>query len=139
MQANAVDQLANRYMSEGRLAEFEQALTSIDRSALSAPERETWWHLYGIEAFRTERDAEALRRFEEGLQHFPDSQPIRFSLGQQCIRLGQVDRAFELFKQCQFPDVSREFLLAQCRYAYLWDRYADGLTMLRPLLKAFMT
>jgi tetratricopeptide (TPR) repeat protein len=135
--ANRVEDLANQLMRKGRTKELEGQLRALDFPALSRPEQESWWHLFGIVAFSEGRDAEAFERFKEAHARYPKSAPIRFSLGQQYLRARDVNRAFELFRACRFPDISREFALTQARYAYLWDRYDDGFQFLRPFYDAY--
>jgi hypothetical protein len=134
---NRVDELANSLQREGRIADLERELERLDRSKLSQPELESWWHVYGIAAFRAGRQQEATSRFEEAYRLFPDSAQVRFSLGQQYVNDRQLDRGFELFRSCVFPQVSRAHVLAQVRYAYLWNRYDDGRLMLQPFFKAY--
>jgi hypothetical protein len=93
--------------------------------------------IYGITAFRAGRKQEATARFEEAYRRFPKAPHIRFSLGQQYVNARQIERGFELFRSCVFPEVSRAYVLAQVRYAYLWNRYDDGRVMLRPFFKAY--
>jgi hypothetical protein len=127
-----VEQLANDLHRAGRACELEGELQRLDYSSLSPNEQESWWHLYGICAFQARHDREALKRFAEAYAKFPDSPSIRFSLGQQYIRTDQPDRGFEFFRTCMFPGISKEFALAQARYAYLFSRYDDGFLFLRP-------
>lgn len=136
-QPNRVDELANSLQREGRINELERKLKEFDRSSLSRPEQESWLHLYGIVAFQEGHDTEALDRFKEAYKNFPDSAQIRFSLGQQYIRTKDIEKGFELFRACKFPEVSREYSLAQARYAYLWNRYNDGLLFIRPFFDAY--
>ena len=136
-QVNRIDELANTLQRDGRIRDLEQKLKELNQSSLSPAEQESWWHLYGIVAFREGRDTEALERFQEAYKKFPHSPQIRFSLGQQCIRLRALERGFELFKTCMFPEVPREYALAQARYAYIWNRYSDGLLFIRPFFDAY--
>lgn len=134
---NRVNELANSLQSEGRIGSLEQELEKLDSSKLSQAELESWWHIYGIAAFRAGRQQEATARFEEAYRRFPKSAHIKFSLGQQYVYAREIDRGFELFRSCVFPEVPRDYVLAQVRYAYLWNRYEDGRLMLRPFLKAY--
>ncbi len=134
---NRVDELANSLAREDRAGELEQKLKELDPASLSPAEQESWWHLYGIVAFREGRDTEALSRFEDAHQRFPGSALIKFSLGQQYIRAGAIDKGFGLFRTSLFPEVPREYSLAQARYAYLWNRYADGLLYIRPFFQEY--
>ena len=136
-QVNRVDELANTLQREGRIHELERELKELDRSSISPSEQESWWHLYGIVAFQEGRDADALDRFKEANEKFPDSAQIRFSLGQQYIRANAVEKGFELFRTCKFPEIPREYTLAQARYAYLFNRYIDGLLFIRPFFDAY--
>jgi hypothetical protein len=135
--ADRVQELANALQRDGRVKELEGELEKLDRASLSREEQQSWWHLYGITAFQAGRDAEAMSRFQEAYARFPGSAPIRFSLGQQYVRAKAVDQGFELFRTCRFPEVPREYALMQARYAYLWGRYEDGLTFLRPFFKFY--
>jgi len=134
---NRVERLANDLQRAGRAGELESELRRLDYSSLSPGEQEAWWHLYGICAFQTRSDQEALCRFTEAYAKFPDSSSIRFSLGQQYIRTGHADLGFDLFRNCAFPRISREFTMAQARYAYLFSRYEDGFLFLRPFFDAY--
>lgn len=134
---NRVEELANALHREGRVQELERQLEELDFSLLSPAEQETWRHFYGITAFQAGRDAEALERFQEAHEKFPDSAPIRFSLGQQHIRAGEIEKGFALFRTCRFPDIPHEYAFAQARYAYLLNRYNDGLSFIRPFYDAF--
>lgn len=136
-EANRVDNLANALQQQGRIVELESELLKLDSASLSHAEQESWWHLYGIVAFQEGRDAEALSRFQQAFEKFPGSAQIRFSLGQQYIRAKQIDKGFELFRTCPFPAVPREYALAEARYAYILDRYEDGLTFIRPFFDAY--
>lgn len=135
--SNRVDDLANALQQAGRIKDLEGELRNLDQSLLSPTEQESWWHIFGITAFQDGRDAEALERFREAYAKFPKSAQIRFSLGQQYIRAHDPDKAFELFRTCKFPEVPREYALAQARYAYIWGRYDDGLVFIRPFFDAY--
>ena len=136
-QSNRVDELANALEREGRAGELEHQLKKLNFPSLSPAEQESWWHLYGIVAFQEGRDAEALSRFKEGHKQFPESVLIRFSLGQQYLRSHDIENGFTLFKACRFPEIPREYALAQARYAYLWNRYDEGRQFISPFLKAY--
>jgi tetratricopeptide (TPR) repeat protein len=136
-QANRVEALANSLEREDRVGELEGELRKLDPGSLTATEKETWWHFYGITAFHDGREPEALDRFEEAHRRFPQSAPIRFSLGQQCIRTGKADRGFELFRSARFPSVSREYAFTEARYAYLFSRWQDGYFFLEPFYEIF--
>jgi hypothetical protein len=134
---NRVEDLADNLHKEGRAGELESELQKLDQSSLSDAEQQSWWHLYGITAFQRGDDGEALKRFLEGYERFPHSPQIRFSLGQQYERGGDIERAFSLFSGGRFPELPREFVLAQARYAYLWDRYENGRDFIRPFFEAY--
>jgi len=136
-QSNRVMELANALDREGRAGDLEGELKKLNFPSLSPAEQESWWHLYGIVAFQKGRDEEALGRFKEGYERFPKSALIRFSLGQQYIRLRDIETGFALFRECKFPEIPREYALAQARYAYLWNRYDEGRQFISPFLKAY--
>jgi len=134
---NCVDELANTWQREGRIGNLERELEKLYKLNLSQAELESWWHLYGIAAFQAGREQEATARFEEAYRRFPKSPHIRFSLGQQYVNARQLETGFELFRSCVFPELPCKYVLAQVRYAYLWNRYDDGFLMLRPIFKAY--
>lgn len=132
-----VTQMADSLSPESGPDEIERELEKLDQTSLSYSEQESWWHLYGIVAFLRRQDAEALNRFQQGHERFPQCSKIRFSLGQQYERARDIEKAFELFSACHFPDVPRELALAQARYAYLWNRYDAGRDFIRPFFKEY--
>ncbi len=134
---NRIDDLATALKGAGRVPELERELRAIDPASLSPAEQASWWHLYGIAAFQTGREAEALARFQEAHRRFPDSPQIRFSLGQQLVRARDLEKGFSLFRSCRFPEVPREFVMAQARYAYLCNRHEDGRLFVRPFFEAY--
>src|SRR5206468_3163394 len=92
---------------------------------------------YGKAAYRAHRLSEALRRYEEAQRRFPASPNINMALGQQYEHAREVEKAFDLFDRFKFPDIPGHAALAQTRYAYLWDRYDQGRSYLRPLLDMY--
>ena len=134
---NRVDNLANALHREGHSADLEAELQKLDRGSLTSEEQESWWHLYGIAAFQAGRDDVALARFDEGSKLFPDSAPIRFSLGQQYLQAHDAEKAFALFRASLFPAISGNYALAEARYAYVWSRYNDGMYCIAPILEAY--
>src|SRR4051794_16572100 len=83
--SNCVDELVTVLQREGRIGDLERELEKLDKLKLSQSELESWWHIYGIAAFRAGRQNEATARFEEAYRRFPKSPHIRFSLGQQYV------------------------------------------------------
>lgn len=133
-----VETLATSLAREGRAGELEAELGKLDPASLTRAEQETWWRFHGVAAFQDGREAEALARFEEAHRRFPGNAAIRFSLGQQCVRTGQTDRGFELFRGCRFPALPREYAFAEARYAYLCGRYDDGFSFIEPFYQEFV-
>jgi hypothetical protein len=136
-QSNRVDELEYALEREGCAGELEGELMKLNYPSLSLAEQESWWHLSGIVAFQKGRDEEALSRFKEGYERFPRSALIRFSLGQQYIRLNDIETGFALFRECRFPEIPREYAFTQARYAYLWNRYDEGRQFISPFLEAY--
>jgi hypothetical protein len=132
-----IDNLANKLAREGKPSEIEGELRRIDPSTLSEDEALAWWHLYGAMAFKSGRDDVALQRFQQALAIFPNAAIIKFSLGQQYIRMNDPDKGFALFYQANFPDISSKYALAEARYAYLCSRYEAGRHFIRPLFAAY--
>ncbi|TAL01334.1 MAG: tetratricopeptide repeat protein [Verrucomicrobia bacterium] len=134
---NRVEELANKLHQEGRSNEIESSLERLDYKGLTDRERESWHHLMGIEAMRRGDANLALKRFQDAMELFPDSQMIRFSLAQEQLNRGEIEKAFLNFDFCSFPKVPATWALAQARYAYLWNFPERGLTCIRPIFKAY--
>jgi len=134
---NRVDALANELNQSGRIRELEDRLLEFSLPKLSANERESWHHLWGIAAFRRGDRQAALDRFTTGLRECPESSMIRFSLGQEYEHVGDTERMFALFDGCSFPKVPGAYALAQARYAYLWNRLDKALDYLTPLIEVY--
>lgn len=137
MAHNRVDELAARLQRENRARELEAELSRLDLLELEDDERESWYHLWGISAFRRGDRTAALERFSEGHLAFPNSGMIAFSLGQELEHSGEVTRMIELFDRFPFPEIPASYALAQARYAYLWDRPEKALHYTLPILDAY--
>jgi tetratricopeptide (TPR) repeat protein len=134
---NRPEELANRLQKEGRTDQLEAELLKLQEAGLTAEERESWHHLFGIAAFQRQDHSAALDRFQRGHAQFPHSGQIAFSLGQEFEHLGKPDEMFELFDRFPFPAIPPRFAMAAARYAYLWGRADKGLRYLDPLLEAY--
>ncbi len=135
---NIVDALANKLQKNGKIEELENELKKIRQIPLNKKELEAWHHLFGIAAFQRQDHEEAKNRFKTGLQKCPESQQIRFSLGQEFIFLGHPADAFREFDLCSFPQISRDFALAMSRYAYLNSEYERGIKYISPFFKHYL-
>jgi tetratricopeptide (TPR) repeat protein len=133
----SVDQLAEEFGRTGDVASLERELRRIEPADLSAAERESWYHMWGIAAFRAGDHGEALRRFEAGLAAIPASGEIAFSLAQEYERAGDIERAFALFDRFVFPAVPAVYALAAARYAYLWNEFTRGTVYVLPIFDAY--
>lgn len=131
------DELANRLDREGRVAELEKELQRYTPGTLSAKEKESYYHIWGITAFQRGDRPTAFERFKEGLKQCPDSAAIRFSLGQEHEERGEIDEMLACFDGCSFPAVSSHYMLAAARYAYLWGHPANGVAYLKPIFEAY--
>ena len=129
--------LANRLNAGGRHDDIERELEGLDVAQLDDDELEAWHRMRGIAAFERGDRELARERFEVGMARFPESAYLAFSVGQEYEYLGQVDRAFELFERAPFPSVPSGFVMAQARYAYLWNKLAEGVALLQPLVDAY--
>jgi tetratricopeptide (TPR) repeat protein len=136
-QRKSVDQVAKKFGRTGDVETLERELRRMKPADLAAKERESWYFMWGIAAFRAGDYGEALRRFETGLAAVPTSGQIAFSLGQEYERTGDVDRAFALFDRFLFPAVSAAYALAAARYAYLWNEFTRGTAYVLPIFDAY--
>lgn len=72
-------------------------LDSLRAAVRQTPEtaeshRRLAWGLYGARSYH-----EALEAFRNGLDRFPDDEPLLFGLGLTAKRMGQTDQAIEAF------------------------------------------
>jgi len=125
---DSIQALANEKLPIIGYENFEKELIAINKNELSQKEIESWYHLFGICAFQQKNHDLAKERFNEGLQRIPNSSDIKFSLAQEYIFLGNSDKAFQLFDECIFPEIPRDFALAESRYAYLFSEYEKGIS-----------
>ena len=130
------DELANRLQREGKTDQLETELQRYSVSRLSDKDKENWFHLWGITAFQRRDRAEAFRRFKEGLEACPNSQNLLFALGQEYEHRREIDRMFDCFDRCSFPNVPSQFMLAAAR-AYLWSRPDKGTAYVEPIAEAY--
>lgn len=137
LSTNRVEELANKLHQEKRGNEIEPLLQKFDYKSLTDREKESWHHLMGIEAMRRGDANLALKRFQEATELFPESQMIRFSLAQERLNRGEIEQAFQHFDRCSFPKVPATWVLAQARYAYLWNFPERGMNYIRPIFKAY--
>lgn len=133
----SVEQVIDRLVKERKTESIEQELRKFDPRKLSAKDKETWHLHWGIAAFRRGDRPEAFRRFSEALAVCPESDQIRFSLGQEFEAKGNSEKMAELFRSCRFPQISSRHLLAASRYCYLWNQIDDAVSLLQPLFNAY--
>jgi tetratricopeptide (TPR) repeat protein len=131
------DELANRLQREGRIEQLEQELGKYSPRKLGPKDRESYYHLWGITAFRRGDRPTAFARFKQGLEACPDSAVIRFALGQEYEFRRQTDEMFACFDACTFPHLWSRYVLAAARYAYLWGRPEKGVAYLQPIADAY--
>lgn len=134
---NRIDELANKLQAENRIETLENELGKFDPNSLASAEKESWYHLWGIIPFRAGNRELAFQRFQDGLQNCPDSSMLNFSLGQEYEYRGEIEKMLECFSRTNFPDIPAQYVLAEARYAYLWNKNEDGLKMLRPLMDTY--
>jgi hypothetical protein len=133
---NRIDEMANRLAAAGRTQEIATELERFDPNGLDGPEREAWYHLRGIEAFRKGDRALAFLRFQEARAACPDSGRIAFSLGQEYEQRAEPESMFALFDAHRFPTIPSGYALAQARYAYLWSDVTRARSYVEPILEA---
>jgi hypothetical protein len=131
------DELANRLQREGRIDQLELELQRYKPGKLGPKDRASFYHLWGITAFRRGDRTTAFQRFQQGLHECPDSADIRFSLGQEHEARREIDQMFVCFDGCVFPKVSSAHALAAARYAYLWGDATRGTKYLVPIADAY--
>jgi hypothetical protein len=136
-QGNRVDEMANRLAQAGRVEEIAGELDRFDPKRLKGAELESWYHLWGIDAFRKGDRTGAFHRFQEARSACPDSGQIAFSLGQEHEHRGEVEQMLALFDAHRFPKVPASHALAQARYAYLWSDLARAHSYIDPIFDAY--
>jgi tetratricopeptide (TPR) repeat protein len=134
---NIVDEMAASFNLGDKIEVLETKLEKLSDTELSSEELESWHHLYGICAFQRGDHQEALERFKNGNQLFPENAQIKFSLAQEYIYTHQPGEAFPMFDECMFPRVPREYGLAMSRYAYLFGEYERGIKYLEKFFELY--
>lgn len=135
--ANRIDALANKLQQENRIADLEAELLKFDPASLEGVEKESWYHLYGIIPFRQDKRVLAYERFQEGLARCPDSDVLHFSMGQEHEYRAEIAQMLQCFDKAGFPRVPAQYVLAEARYAYLWNRHEKGWEYVVTLLPAY--
>ena len=132
---NRVQALVNRLAREGKAANMDGELESLNVAELSSHELESWYHLRGIAAFRRGDRQLAHARFAEAHSKFPSSATIAYSLGQEYEYNGDPATMFGLFDRYRFPAIPASHALAESRYAYLWGDIGRALSYVEPVLE----
>ncbi|HJX66359.1 MAG TPA: hypothetical protein VJ860_20680 [Polyangia bacterium] len=136
-QRNRIDEMANRLAQAGRVEEIERELERFDPKRLEGAELESWYHIWGIEAFRRGGRRQAFARFQEARNACQNSNQIAFSLAQEHEFRGEAAEMFSLFDACRFPKVPASYALAQARYAYLWSDLTRAQAYIAPIFEAY--
>lgn len=135
--ADRVREMANRLYSEGNFDAFESELLKFDPATLNDNERGSWYHGYGVAAFRRSDREQAFERFQEGVKQCPDSGDLYFSLGQEYEWRGDAVNMLACFDRALFPGVPGDYVLAEAKYAYLWDRTDKAWSYMNSLLPVY--
>ena len=135
--ADRIREMANRLYSEGNFDALESELLKFDPAVLNQNEKESWYHGYGVAAFHRGDRQQALERFQEGVKQCPDSGDLSFSLGQEYELRGDVGNMLACFDRASFPGVPGEYVLAQAKYAYLWNRTDKARSYIDSLLPVY--
>lgn len=135
---DSIEELAGQLVEEGRANELESCLQEIKCETLNPVELESWHHYYGICAFQRDEHEEACRRFASALQVIPESQSIRFSLGQEYMLLNQPKKGFLEFDQCSFPAIDSNFVMVMDNYAYLFNQHTRGAHYINQFLPSYL-
>ena len=135
--ANRIEAMADGLAQTGRVDALESELQKFNPQNLAGVERESWYHLWGIAAFRRGDRARAFHRFLEARDACPDSGVIAFSLGQEHEGRGEPELMLRLFDGHRFPKVAASYALAQARYAYLWNDLARAISYIEPIIDAY--
>jgi hypothetical protein len=134
-QENRIDALVGQLQKEGRLPDLEPELRKFDPTSLEGMEQESWHHYYGIVSFLAGNRAQAFERFQEGLRICRNSAKLSFSLGQEYEYKADIENMFACSDRAKFPGISGAYVMAQARFAYLWNRNTKGIEYLQPLVE----
>jgi hypothetical protein len=136
-QKNRIDEMVNRLAQAGRVDQIASVLEQFDPKRLAGSELESWYQVWGIEAFRKGNRTDAFQRFQDGRRACPESAQIAFSLGQEHEYRGEVEQMFALFDAYRFPSIPASHALAQARYAYLWSDLRRAHAYIAPIFEAY--
>lgn len=135
---NLVESLVEVLSKSGRVKELEVELARLQNDKLSAAELESWHRYWGIASFQRGDRSAALQRFKTGVETFPGSSLLQFSLGQEYEYVGDIASMNACFEKSMFPSVPGAYALAQARYAYLWNQIDNGIRYIEPLLATYL-
>lgn len=141
------EELARRYGSAGDFVGLGNALDQRGHAGLSAADEEAWFHLRGVAEWR-QGHPEALDWFTEGLDLFPASGLLAFSLGQELEGRGDWATAERLFHQVQLgagPEQQRlglaqvpaQYVMTTVRYCYLWGAFDEAQRQLQTIIDVY--
>lgn len=117
--------------------EMLAALDGIDPATLAHGEAAEWYWHRAVLLATLGRARAALAAAEQGLGQVPDSSRLHFIRGRLLEDTGRVDEAFRSFAAVALEDSDAEHVLAAARYAYLWDRPADGLKLVEQIVDRY--
>jgi hypothetical protein len=141
------DDLANRYGPKGEFDKLADALDRMGYSGLSPKDGESWFHLRGIAEWRQGHPS-ALDWFEKGLDRYPASGLLAFSLGQEWEGRANWSAAEDLFRRVHLgasPEQQRlglahvpaQYVMTIVRYCYLWGSFDEGQRQLQTLMNVY--
>lgn len=134
---NRVNEIADKYGSKGKFDRLRVELDQLTMSELTREEKESWYHTRGIVEFQTGNRKKALEIFEQGVQRFPKSGFLQFSLGQEYEGIGEIDRAVSSWRKVAIREVGSKYILAIARYLYLWGLIEEAENTIQPIFDVY--
>ena len=135
---NRVKLLLQQSGSPDKFPKLREQLDNLKFEGLTPAELEDWYYARAAVEFRTAHRKEAFRYAKEGVDKFPASGRLNYSLGQEYEALGKPDLMLACFRKVKpGPDLGAAYLTAMARYFYLWGMFKEGLEMIDPIFQTY--
>lgn len=138
MSKNKVEEAVKKYFEQGDIKAALKALEKMNVEKLSEEEQKTWYYNHAVLPLWIGDRETAYKRLREASEKYPDSQKIRFSLGQEYEYHAEKEKMTECFSHTSFPHISAGEVRMESTYFYSWDDIENAYNTERQLIQYYM-